>query len=65
MIRKPDPILRIRRSQLRKIVKSLVIAEILESWKGGGDPDDWDDISANLRRARRDFKALLNGEVKP
>ena len=37
---------------LRRAIKRYVDAEVADSWKGGGDPDSYPEIEAELERAR-------------
>jgi hypothetical protein len=49
--------------KLREAVKRLVKAEIDDSWKGGGDPDDIPGIERELELARGNYKRRL-GDVE-
>lgn len=48
------------RRSLERAIRRHVVAEIMESWKGGGDPDDWDAISAHRRKMRRALTRKLD-----
>lgn len=45
--------------KLKKLILQRINAEIADSWKGGGDPDDWDAIERRLRDAKRKLKAYI------
>jgi len=50
----------IQAKQLRAAVRKLVRAEIADSWKGGGYPEDMPIIEADLIVARAQFDAILH-----
>lgn len=47
------------RPALMRRVERLIGAEIADSWKGGGDPDDIPEIERELRLARRELERFL------
>lgn len=47
------------RARIDKVVQRLIKAELEDSWKGGGDPEDIPDIELELRRAKRAYEKLL------
>jgi hypothetical protein len=47
------------RARIDKVVQRLIKASVEDSWKGGGDPDDWDEIELELKRAKRAYEKLL------
>ena len=47
------------RARIQKVIDRLIKAEIEDSWKGGGDPEDIPEIEKELRRARASFEKLL------
>lgn len=44
---------------LRKAINNLVVAEGADSFKGCGDPDDYEEIEENLDKAKQKVTALL------
>lgn len=40
---------------LQRLIADLVLAAIAKSWKGGGDPADFDAIEARLATAKREL----------
>ena len=49
---------------LDRRVQRLVVAEVDDTWKGGGDPDAIPDIERELKLARADFYRYLNRLTK-
>lgn len=47
------------KSWLRGAIKRLVDVEVADSWKGGGDPEDWPAIEAELKVAKHELKSVL------
>lgn len=47
------------RARIDKVVQRLIKASVEDSWKGGRDPDDWDEIELELKRAKRAYEKLL------
>ena len=48
---------------LKVAIRKLVLAEIANSWKGGGHPEDIPIIEEDLRNARIRVTALLNKHI--
>lgn len=46
--------------ELKRRIKRLIDAEVADSWKGGGDPDDWPEIEKELRAARKSLNQFLS-----
>ena len=51
--------------QLKDAIRRLVRAEVADSWKGAGDPDDIPLIKEDLRRAKVRVLALLARMTRP
>lgn len=49
-----------KRSALRRAINRYRDAAISDSWKGGGDPNDYGDIEHELERAEIALVNLLN-----
>lgn len=47
-------------ARIRKLVRGLILAEDADSWKGGGDPADFEEIEERLRLARKSFNDYLS-----
>lgn len=46
-------------AKIRRLVRRLLQANDRDSWKGGGDPDDWPEIAKQLSKARKDLNLFL------
>lgn len=51
-------------SNLNKLVRDLVQAEVADSWKGGGDPGDIEVIEAELALAKARFSSYVRKLVR-
>lgn len=49
----------VSQNTLRRAINTYTAAELANSWKGGGDPDDWPAIELRLKRARARLDLLL------
>lgn len=52
-------------AQLKTAIRKLVLAEVADSWKGGGYPEDLPIIEEELRAARIRVSVLINRLIKP
>lgn len=50
--------------ELHRLIRSLVRAEVADSWKGGGYPDDIPIIEGELKAARIRIKLYINRLTK-
>lgn len=46
-------------ARIKRAVTRLIKAEVADSWKGGGDPNDIPAIEAELKLARKHFDEVL------
>ncbi len=46
-------------NHLKTLIRQLVQAELADSWKGGGDPDDVPDIEKELIKCKRQIKQYI------
>jgi hypothetical protein len=51
--------------KLRRAIRRLVRAEIANSWKGGGDPEDIPVIGEELHAAKTRLSVLITQLTKP
>jgi hypothetical protein len=52
-------------ARLRGAVERYVEAKIADSWKGGGDPEDWPAIEECLRRRRAALVKIIAEYIPP
>lgn len=58
-------ITKLQRRALQRAIRALVKAEIADSWKGGGYPDDIPIIEEELLDAKRALTQLLDDLTEP
>jgi hypothetical protein len=51
--------------KLKRAIRQLVLAEIADSWKGGGYPEDIPIIEEELRRARIRVSVIIAQNTEP
>jgi alanine-alpha-ketoisovalerate/valine-pyruvate aminotransferase len=60
LLQRSDMITMQERKRLMRAIKNLVKAEIENSWKGGGNPDDIPAIENRLKRAQYHMLRTIN-----